>query len=170
MAIVQRCEEVYGYTMFHHQRVIVEHIKDGRQHFHVMWNRVSVMTGKAVYPGLHWKKSKEVAREMEIKLGLKRTATRRKKSTRVRKASGTDTKNTANSSAGTTRRTITYKPIIQPKIPTTKTAKERKQNPSPFRPVEQKKVWPEAAIIDWEAWGHLFPRRFFIKWPELANH
>src|SRR5690242_10672272 len=37
LAIVERCEEKYGYKMFHHQRVIVEHIKDGRQHFHVIW-------------------------------------------------------------------------------------------------------------------------------------
>ncbi len=53
MAIVQRCEEKYGYKMFHHQRVIVEHVKDGRQHFHVIWNRVSLMTARAVWPGAH---------------------------------------------------------------------------------------------------------------------
>src|ERR1700689_3627619 len=45
LPIVGRLEEKYGYKMFHHQRVIVEHVKDGRQHFHVMWNRVSLHTG-----------------------------------------------------------------------------------------------------------------------------
>ena len=29
MQIVEHCEEIFGYKMFHHQRVIVEHIKDG---------------------------------------------------------------------------------------------------------------------------------------------
>lgn len=69
---VERCEEKYEYKPGEHQRVIVEHIKDGRQHFHVMWNRVNLKTGKAVWPGLHWNKSKEAAREMEAELGLKR--------------------------------------------------------------------------------------------------
>lgn len=71
LKIVDRCEEKYGYKHGNHQRVIVEHILDGRQHFHVMWCRVSQETGKAVWPGLHWNKSKEVAREMEKELGLK---------------------------------------------------------------------------------------------------
>jgi hypothetical protein len=80
MAIVERCEEKYGYKMFHHQRVIVEHIKDGRQHFHVIWNRVSLMTGNTVWPGEHWKKSKQVCREMEVELGLKRPTPKRMRS------------------------------------------------------------------------------------------
>src|SRR5580704_6953206 len=71
LAIVERCEQKYGYKLFHHQRVIIEHVKDGRQHFHVVWNRVSLMTGKTVWPGEHWKKSKQVCREMEKELGLK---------------------------------------------------------------------------------------------------
>jgi hypothetical protein len=69
--IVERCEQKYGYKSDCHQRVIVEHIRDGRQHFHVMWNRVSLDTGKTVWPGEHWKKSKQVCREMEEELGLK---------------------------------------------------------------------------------------------------
>jgi len=77
LAIVDRCEQKYGYKMFHHQRVIVEHIKDGRQHFHVIWNRVSLMTGSTVWPGQHWNKSKQVCREMEKELGLKRPMPRR---------------------------------------------------------------------------------------------
>jgi hypothetical protein len=69
--IVEHCEEVFGYKMFHHQRVIVEHIKDGRQHFHVIWNRVSLVTGKAVWPGKDWEKAKQICRTMEKALGLK---------------------------------------------------------------------------------------------------
>jgi len=78
LKIVKRCEEKYGYQSGDHQRVIVEHIKDGRQHFHVMWNRVSLATGRPIWPGHHWKKSKQVCREMEAELGLKRPVSRRK--------------------------------------------------------------------------------------------
>lgn len=77
ITIVEHCERAYGYKAGQHQRVIVEHIKEGRQHFHVMWNRVSLGTGKAVWPGLHWKKSKEVARKMEAELDLKQPTPRR---------------------------------------------------------------------------------------------
>lgn len=69
--IVERCEEKFGYKHGDHQRVIVEHVLDGRQHFHVMWCRVSQETGKAVWPGKDWIKAKEAAREMEKELGLK---------------------------------------------------------------------------------------------------
>ena len=71
--ICERLEERYGYKKGEHQRVIVEHIKDGRQHFHVMWNRVSLKTGKPHYPYMHKKQSILSAREMEIELGLKKT-------------------------------------------------------------------------------------------------
>ncbi len=84
LAIVERCEEKYGYKQFHHQRVIVEHIKDGRQHFHVIWNRVSLVTGRPVWPGEHWKKSKLVCREMEQELGLMRPSPRQGKTVRVK--------------------------------------------------------------------------------------
>lgn len=69
--------EKYGYEHGEHQRVIVEHVKDGRQHFHVMWNRVNLRTGRPVWPGHHWRKSKYAAREMEAELGLKRPVARR---------------------------------------------------------------------------------------------
>jgi hypothetical protein len=75
--ICERLEEKFGYKPGEHQRVIVEHIKDGRQHFHVIWNRVGLRTGRPVWPGQHWNKSKQVAREMEIELGLKRPTPRR---------------------------------------------------------------------------------------------
>jgi hypothetical protein len=75
--IVEHCEEIYGYRMFHHQRVIVEHIKDERQHFHVIWNRVSLVTGRPVWPGKHWNKSRQICREMEKRLGLKKLMPRK---------------------------------------------------------------------------------------------
>jgi len=79
LKIVKRCEEKYGYKPNDHQRVIVEHIKDGRQHFHVIWNRVNLTTGKVIWPGQHWLKSKQAAREMERELGLKRPIPKRVK-------------------------------------------------------------------------------------------
>lgn len=78
MRIVEHCEEAFGYKMFHHQRVIVEHIKDGRQHFHVIWNRVSLVTDKAVWPGKDWVKAKQICRDMEKELGLKTPMPRQK--------------------------------------------------------------------------------------------
>ena len=45
--------------------------------FHVMWCRVSLTTGRVVQAGEHWKKSKQVCREMERELGLKRPTPRR---------------------------------------------------------------------------------------------
>jgi hypothetical protein len=77
LRICQRLEEKYGYQRGAHQRVIVEHIKEGRQHFHVMWNRVSLATGKAHWPYMHKMQSKVTAREMEIELGLKVVASRK---------------------------------------------------------------------------------------------
>ena len=86
--IVERLEEKYRYKHDDHQRVIVEHVKDGRQHFHVMWNRVSLKTGRPVWPGHHWLKSKQAAREMEQELGLKRPMSRRAHSASIAKISG----------------------------------------------------------------------------------
>jgi hypothetical protein len=71
LRICARLEERYGYGKGHHQRVVVEHVKDGRQHFHVMWNRVDLESGRLRWPGHHWLKSKQVAREMETELGLR---------------------------------------------------------------------------------------------------
>ena len=48
LRICRRLEKSYGYGHGDHQRVIVEHIKDGRQHFHVVWNRVNLRTERPV--------------------------------------------------------------------------------------------------------------------------
>jgi len=108
LAIVERCEAKYGYQMFHHQRVIVEHVKDGRQHFHVIWNRVSLMTGKTVWPGEHWKKSKQVCREMEKELGLKTPIPKR-----IKRTAGSSKKNRKKPRALKTQRRISRNPKLR---------------------------------------------------------
>ncbi len=195
LAIVERCEEKYGYKLFHHQRVIVEHVKDGRQHFHVIWNRVSLVSGRAVWPGHHWLKSKEVCREMERELGLKTPTPRQHK--RPSGATGGGKSRQRHSTTGRpgkikapvkpTLRCMTgsrirftgtsqtgAKPLAPLKIPMPRivTAKtERPSNPSsmPMRPQAQAPGWPPAAILDWKSWGKKDPRAFFRKWPELAS-
>jgi hypothetical protein len=164
--IVKRCEEKYGYKPDDHQRMIVEHIKDGRQHFHVMWNRVSLATGKAVWPGEHWKKSKQVAREMEKELGLKRPEPRR-----VKRLQDVAFTKRPHEYLG---RYQTLTPSLLLGIPLPNMAysfsSPKMEQPAPFSPItpaSNKKKWPEAAIIDWEVWGHENPVRFFSIWPEL---
>lgn len=189
LAIVERCEEKYGYKLFHHQRVIVEHIKDGRQHFHVIWNRVSLVSGRAVWPGHHWLKSKEVCREMEKELGLKRPT--------PRAATGGGSSRQRHTAAGRTGgikmpgisspRRVTGSPIrftggtrpsgaklqavsqqIQPRKRTTKAKCYAAPPLMPSRPQELATGWPPEAILDWNIWGKKDPRAFFRKWPELA--
>jgi len=197
MAIVERCEEKYGYKMFNHQRVIVEHVKDGRQHFHVIWNRVSLVTGKPVWPGLHWQKSKEVCREMENELGLQSPTPRQhqkhpatsgssKRSQLPRTIAGrrgrinkplimaSPRRTTGNIIRFTDGSSLTgAKQTTAPKlyIPRIGTPKAERPNPPPMpsRPVALVQCWPTEAILDWKAWGKKDPRAFFRKWPQLAS-
>ena len=167
LAIADRCEEVYGYKMFHHQRVIVEHVKDGRQHFHVIWNRVSLVTGKTIWPGHHWKKSKQVSREMEERLGLKRL---QPKSARIRRGKTGTAKPRSSGLRLSCPASKPHQTKINPLLPTVTNSPERKkaEPPPPMQPMRpKKKRWPAQAIIDWEVWGHLWPEPFFALWPEL---
>jgi len=109
LKIVERLEEKYGYKQGDHQRVIVEHVKDGRQHFHVMWNRVSLTTNRPVWPGQHWLKSRKAAREMEVELGLKRLTPRKARGGYIRKIRGSKTK--GKNRAKVTRRAILGNPL-----------------------------------------------------------
>ena len=77
--ICERLENRYGYAHGDHPRVIVEHIKDGRQHFHVIWNRVSLSTGKPHWPYMHKNQSKLAAQEMTVELGLTQIVSRKAK-------------------------------------------------------------------------------------------
>ena len=172
LAIVERCEEKYGYKMFHHQRVIVEHVKDGRQHFHVIWNRVSLYTGRPVWPGHHWKKSKQVCREMEKELGLKRPMSKRFYKSNGVKKTGSRSYRIGRHSTISRPNYSNWKPTkpLSIRPVSTKHLKEASTHaPEPFRPNVNKKGWPEAAVLDWAAWGHRIPQRFFALWPELSS-
>lgn len=196
LAIVERCEDKYGYKLFHHQRVIVEHVKDGRQHFHVIWNRVSLVSGKAVWPGHHWLKSKEVCREMEQELGLKRPTPRQHKKSRVTTGGnkpripktaerpGRIKPPVLSSPSSMTGSRIRFtgagrlngtKPPEVPKLhaqrirPSKADTIKKRPPMMPVRPLAQPKGWPRAAILDWRSWGKTDPRAFFRKWPELAS-
>lgn len=129
LLICARLERKYGYAPGAHQRVIVEHIKDGRQHFHVMWNRVSLRTGRPVWPGHHWNKSKQAAREMEAELGLKRPSPRRMKTARKAKF-------VLGMTALNTGRSVTQRRMLTPAHQAVRLASTRIKNarPMPSRP------------------------------------
>ncbi|MDD5585337.1 MAG: relaxase/mobilization nuclease domain-containing protein [Alphaproteobacteria bacterium] len=172
LKIVERCEEKYGYKHGDHQRVIVEHIKDGRQHFHVIWNRVSMATGRAVWPGHHWNKSKQAAREMEAELGLKRPVPRRYKRMQARLAvhtSGTSDhlRRTRGSKRAGRTDGVAKIGAVRRAVARKATARTEKSF-VPVMPMPSTKKWPAAAVLDWEVWGHKNPARFFALWPELA--
>src|SRR5262249_13581355 len=56
----------------------VQHLKDGRWHTHVVYNRIDPLTGKAVNIGRDHFKAKKVAREIEQELGLQKVDSRRR--------------------------------------------------------------------------------------------
>jgi Relaxase/Mobilisation nuclease domain len=58
-----------------HQRVVVEHIKDGRQHYHVMWNRVDVDTMKVADITGNYAIHTATARDLENRFDLSPTPT-----------------------------------------------------------------------------------------------
>ena len=54
-----------------HRRVIVEHRKDGRQHFHVVFNLINPHTDKIAWLSWSRRKQWQTARDLEQKFGLK---------------------------------------------------------------------------------------------------
>ena len=56
-----------------HQRVVVEHIKEGRQHYHVIWNRVDVDNLRVADMGGNYYSHERTARELEQRFGLEPT-------------------------------------------------------------------------------------------------
>ena len=58
-----------------HQRVVIEHVKEGRQHYHVIWNRVDVETMKVADMGGNYRIHEKTARELEARFGLTPTPT-----------------------------------------------------------------------------------------------
>jgi hypothetical protein len=58
-----------------HQRVVVGHVKEGRAHRHVIWNRVDADTLKVADMGGNWRIHTATARELEKRFGLEPTPT-----------------------------------------------------------------------------------------------
>ncbi|WP_413783253.1 relaxase/mobilization nuclease domain-containing protein [Asticcacaulis benevestitus] len=56
-----------------HQRVIVFHRKDGREHCHVVWNRIDADTLLAAHHSHNCRIHEQVARSLERESGLNRT-------------------------------------------------------------------------------------------------
>lgn len=56
-----------------HQRLIVLHTKEGRQHGHIVFNRVNVETLKTAHHSHNYRTHEEVARVLEREFGLERT-------------------------------------------------------------------------------------------------
>jgi hypothetical protein len=57
-----------------HQRVVVEHEKNGRTHQHIIWNRVDVETLRVTDIGGNYYTHERTARELEERFGLSHTA------------------------------------------------------------------------------------------------
>ncbi len=55
-----------------HQRIIVEHVKEGRAHQHIIWNRVDPDTMTAVRMSHNYRAHELTARELEREFGLDR--------------------------------------------------------------------------------------------------
>lgn len=53
-----------------HQRIVVEHVKDGRAHRHILWNRVDQENFKAVRMSHSYPKHEKTARHLEKEFGL----------------------------------------------------------------------------------------------------
>lgn len=66
-----RLEKALG--MEGHQRVMVEHLKNGRSHMHVCWCRVDIETMKVAHHSHNYRTHEQVARSLEREFGLNRT-------------------------------------------------------------------------------------------------
>ncbi len=55
-----------------HQRVVIEHVKGGRQHYHIIWNRVDVDTMRVRDMGGNYYSHERTARQLEQEFGLER--------------------------------------------------------------------------------------------------
>jgi hypothetical protein len=58
-----------------HQRAVVEHVKNGRQHYHVIWNRVDVDTMKVADMGGNYRIHERTQAELEARFDLTPTPT-----------------------------------------------------------------------------------------------
>jgi Relaxase/Mobilisation nuclease domain len=53
-------------------RVVVRHVKGGREHYHVVWSRIDVDQRRAISDSLNYRKHEEVARRLEREFGHER--------------------------------------------------------------------------------------------------
>lgn len=67
---------------FGRQRVVVEHVKDGRRHYHVIWNRVDASTLKVADITGNYDIHRATARELERRFGLAPVAEGKRRSRR----------------------------------------------------------------------------------------
>jgi hypothetical protein len=56
--------------MVDHQRIVVEHVKDGRAHRHILWNRINPDTVKAAHMSKSFEKHELTARALEREFGF----------------------------------------------------------------------------------------------------
>lgn len=54
-------------------RAVVEHVKDGRHHLHVVWSRIDLATMKAIPDSHNYRVHEEVARQLEREFGFEHT-------------------------------------------------------------------------------------------------
>lgn len=66
---IDRLEKNLGFQG--HARVVIEHVKEGRQHMHVIWNRVDDDL-RTVNPFMNYLTHERTARELEREFGLER--------------------------------------------------------------------------------------------------
>ncbi|RYZ87977.1 MAG: hypothetical protein EOP06_11770 [Proteobacteria bacterium] len=57
-------------------RVVVSHLYKGKEHWHAVWSRVDAKTGQCLERGFRDLKLTQIAREIEIELGLQRRSRR----------------------------------------------------------------------------------------------
>jgi len=67
---VERLAQELGFTG--QPSAVVEHVKEGREHLHVVWLRIDTETGKAIPDSHNYRKHELVARELERAFGHER--------------------------------------------------------------------------------------------------
>jgi hypothetical protein len=56
-----------------HQRAVIEHVKEGRQHYHIVWNRVDQDTLRVADIGGNYYTMRRTSNQLEQEFGLSRT-------------------------------------------------------------------------------------------------
>ncbi len=64
---IERLEEVLGLTG--QSRVVVVHLKEGREHCHIVWSRIDLERMKAISDSHNYRKHEEVSRALEKEFG-----------------------------------------------------------------------------------------------------